>query len=115
MSLMIVDDNPGMRRVLRRALSGVAAEIVECDGGIEAFEVYGRRHPDWVLMDIEMERGDGITATRRIVAAFPEARIIIVTCHGDEPLRAAAREAGACGYVLKENLLELRRLLRAPQ
>ena len=113
MCLMIVDDNPEMRRVMRRTLSGVATEIVECEGGTEAFEAYARCHPQWVLMDIEMERGDGITATRRIVAAFPEARVIIVTGHGDEPLRAAAREAGACGYVLKENLFELRRLLRA--
>src|SRR5207249_2037467 len=104
MCLMIVDDNPEMRRLMRRTLASVASEIVECEDGIEAFEAYARWRPDWVLMDIELERGDGITATRQIKAAFPEARVIIVTSHGDEPLRAAASEAGACGYVLKENL-----------
>ena len=113
MCLMIVDDNPEMRRVVRRTLSSIATEIVECDGGNEALEAYGRWRPDWVLMDIEMERGDGITATRRITTAFPEARVVILTNHGDEPLRAAARDAGACGYVLKENLFDLRLLLQA--
>ena len=113
MCLMIVDDNPEMRRVIRRTLASIATEIVECEGGIEAFETYARCHPQWVLMDIEMERGDGITATRQITATFPDARVIVMTGHSDEPLRAAAREAGACGYVLKENLFELRRMLRA--
>ena len=113
MCLMIVDDNPEMRRVRRRTLSSVATEIVECEGGAEALEAYARWRPDWVLMDIEMAGGDGISATRQITAAFPEARVVILTSHGDEPLRVAARESGAYGYVLKENLFELRRLLRA--
>ena len=113
MCLMIVDDNPEMRRVMRRTLASVSTAIVECEGGDEAFDAYARWRPDWVLMDIEMELGDGITATRNIIAAFPEARVIIVTGYGDEPLRAAAQAAGACGYVLKENLFELRRLLQA--
>lgn len=97
MCLMIVDDNSEMRRVVRRTLSGVATEIVEGEGGAEAFEAYARRHPQWVLMDIETERGDGTAATRDITSAFPEARIVIVTNHDDEPLSTAAREAGACG------------------
>src|SRR5262245_51558824 len=104
MCLMIVDDNADMRRVMRRTLSSVATEIIECEGGNEAVEAYARWRPDWVLMDIEMELGDGITATRKIKAAFPDARIVMVTAHNDAPLRAAARKAGACGYVLKENL-----------
>jgi DNA-binding NarL/FixJ family response regulator len=41
------------------------------------------------------------------------ARVVIVTNYGDQPLREAARKAGACGYVLKENLIEVRRLLQA--
>ena len=56
---------------------------------------------------------DGLAATREIIAADPKAKIVIVSRHGDEPLRVAAREAGACGYVLKENLLDLRQLLAA--
>ena len=54
---------------------------------------------------------DGLAATREIVAPDPEAKIVIVSQHGDEPFRADRRRA--CGYVLKENLLDLRQLMRA--
>ena len=114
MCVMVVDDSPEMRRVVGRTLAGVATEIVECGDGAEALTVYARSRPDWVLMDVEMAGVDGITATSQIVEAFPDARVVILTAHGAEPLRAAAREAGACAYVLKENLLELRRLLHSP-
>ena len=56
---------------------------------------------------------DGITATREIRAVFPQARIVIVSSYDSDELRAAACEAGACGYVVKENLIYLRHLLSA--
>lgn len=62
-------------------------------------------------MDIEMLRMDGIAATREIMAACPEAKVAIVSRHNDEQTRDAARQAGACGYVLKDNLLALRELI----
>jgi CheY-like chemotaxis protein len=114
MCLMVVEDNPEMRRVIRRMLTGVATQIVECADGNEALAVYTRAQPDWVLMDIELGEVDGITATRQIKAAFPEARIIIVTNHNAEALRTAAYEAGACGYVLKGNLLDVRAMISNP-
>lgn len=113
MCLLVVEDSPEMRRVIRRMLGGVADEIVECGDGSEALAAYVSAQPDWVLMDIEMGGLDGISATRQITTTYPEARILIVTSHGDEPLREAARAAGACGYVMKENLFELKRLLQA--
>ena len=113
MTLLIVDDNAAVRRMIRRVIVDLVSDIRECADGAGAVAAYGKLQPDVVLMDIEMSGVDGITATRQIVSAFPNARVIIVTEHSDEPIRAAAREAGACGYVLKENLLELRELLRA--
>jgi DNA-binding NarL/FixJ family response regulator len=62
-------------------------------------------------MDIEMPTMDGVTATRRIIAADPSAQIIILTNHDHPSLREAARCAGACGYALKENLLAVRELI----
>ena len=113
MSLLIVEDNPKMRRMLRSLVSDLASDVRECGDGSEALDAYTAYHPDWVLMDIAMQDLDGISATRQIIAVYPEAKIIIVTgCDGAD-LREAARVAGACGYVLKENLLELRRLLQA--
>jgi DNA-binding NarL/FixJ family response regulator len=66
-----------------------------------------RSMPDLVLMDITMERLDGLRATALIKARFPAARIMMLTEHDDPHLRACAVEAGACGYILKEDLLDL--------
>jgi DNA-binding NarL/FixJ family response regulator len=110
--LLIVEDHAPTRESLRQLL-GDAGEIYECEDGAEAFSAYERHRPDLVLMDLKMRRKGGLAATREIVAAYPEARVVIVTLYGDEELREAAREAGACGYVVKLNLLELHGLLQS--
>lgn len=92
-------------------LSDLAEEIGECGDGAEALATYACLRPDWVLMDIKMPQTDGIEATRLIKADWPEANIIIVTDYDDPKLREAARLAGACEYVVKEDLLVLRRLI----
>ena len=108
-SVLIVDDNDAIRRTLRAVLIDVADPIYECRDGAEAGAAYLAHRPDLVLMDVSMSVMDGIAATRQIVRAFPGARIVIVTQYDDDRLRAAARQAGACGYVLKDNLLDVRR------
>src|SRR5262245_8710310 len=114
MTLLIVDDNPAVRRLIGKIVADLADDIRERADGAEALEAYRQCQPDLVLMDIEMSRMDGLAATREIIAAYPEAKVVIVSRHCDEQTRAAAREAGACGYVLKENLLEVRRWLQSP-
>ena len=109
-SLLIVEDNAGMRRMIKSLVAGLADAIYECDG-VDAFNLYEAHHPDWVLMDIEMEPVDGLTATRQIKAAFPDAKVMMITNFGDAQMREAARLAGASEYVTKENLLEVRRIL----
>ncbi|HJQ70777.1 MAG TPA: response regulator transcription factor [Blastocatellia bacterium] len=111
MKLLIVDDHSAMRRMIRRVVNDLVSDFEECDDGSEALAAYTRSRPDWVLMDIEMSRMDGIAATREIIAAFPAAQVVIVSKHDDEQIRKAAREAGACGYVLKDNLMAVRKLL----
>ena len=56
-----------------------------------------------------MERMDGLAATKQILLFDPSAKVLIVTDYDDDPLRNAARGAGACGYALKRNLLDLAR------
>jgi len=114
MKLLIVEDNPAVRLMMRRVLADLADDICECSDGAEALEAYRAAQPDWVLMDIRMPRVNGLTATRQITSYDPAARVVIVTNHNEAELRAAATAAGACGYVLKENLLEVRRWLQAP-
>ena len=111
MKLMIVEDNEEMRMLMRSLLEDLAETITECADGSEAVEAYGKFKPDWVLMDIKMKVVDGIVATGRIKALYPDARIAIVTDYDDKHLRQAARNAGASAYLLKENLFDIRLLL----
>jgi len=113
MKLLIVEDNEQMRSLIKCIVRDLAEEIDECADGSEAFAAYAAQRPDWVLMDIKMRDTDGIVAAREITNAFPTARIIIVTDYDDPELRQAAREAGACDYLVKENLIALPRLLGA--
>ncbi|MFL6228905.1 MAG: response regulator transcription factor [Pyrinomonadaceae bacterium] len=114
MKLLIVEDNEQMRCLIKCLVSDLAEDVRECTDGSEALAAYAAERPDWVLMDIKMAHTDGITATRQIVETFPGARIIVVTDYDDPELREAAHAAGACGYVVKENLLSLPRLLAVP-
>ena len=113
MTLLIVDDNPQFRDLIKMVVAGLADEVSECADGDEAVAAYGVRRPDWVLMDLRMARMGGLEATRRLVAADGTARVLIVTDYDDVHWRAAASDAGACGYVLKENLLDIRRMLES--
>ena len=111
MRVLIVEDNYQMRRLIKSIVGNTAEAVYECADGSEALQAYAAHRPDWVLMDIEMKTLDGISATRQIKAAFPDARVVIVTEYDNADWRIAASDAGACGYVLKENLLEVRRIL----
>jgi CheY-like chemotaxis protein len=111
LKVLIVDDNASVRRLIRSVLPALASEIYECANGADALITYQARRPDVVLMDIRMDEMDGIQATERIKAADQGARILIVTDYDDEELHRAPMRAGACGYVLKYNLLALVQLL----
>ena len=112
MDILIVEESEVMRRLIRNVICGPPWRCYECSDGSTAVTAYAQHRPDWVLMDIEMKTADGIAVAGQIHAAFPEAKIVILTNYDDADLRQAARVAGACGYHLKENLSEVRRLLQ---
>lgn len=109
--ILIVEDNPQMRRALRMLIGDQAITYYECSDGQEALAAYQQYRPDWVLMDLKMPGMDGLAATAGICASDPAARVLIVTNYDDPALREAARLAGAFGFVPKEDLLELRTLI----
>lgn len=108
MTIMIVDDNKQMREFLKSYFASSENKIFECSNGKEALENYGSFVPDYVLMDLKMPVMDGVEATHRIVQLFPNAKIIMVTEYDDKHLRDEAKKAGAKGYILKDNLSNLR-------
>ena len=114
MKVLIAEDNLTMRQMIRRLVTSLTEDIRECGDGAAAVAAYQHERPDWVLMDLEMPGVNGLLATQEILRRDPAARVLIVTSHNDAALRAAAIAAGACGYILKENLWEVRGLLAAP-
>jgi CheY-like chemotaxis protein len=113
MKIMIVDDNKGIREVIKSILDVQNAEFCECQDAAGALALYRFFEPDWVLMDIEMSGLDGITAARKITASESDAKIIIVTNYDEDQFREAAESAGAFAFVSKENLHKLNAIIRS--
>jgi DNA-binding NarL/FixJ family response regulator len=101
--VLVVDDDHLMRAGLCAVLSAdESIQIVgEAADGAEAVEHTVRLAPDVVLMDIRMPVLDGIEATRRIVAAAPRVRILILTTFEDDDYVLGALRGGAAGFLLK--------------
>ncbi len=101
--VLIADDHLLFRDGLRALLSAAPdTEFVgEAVDGYEAVRLATEIQPDLVLMDIQMPGLNGIEATRRIVAASPEIRVLVLTMFEDDSSVFAAMRAGARGYLLK--------------
>lgn len=103
--VLLVDDDPmvcsGLRMILHRGSDGLVEVVSAVSDGDQAVEAVQRHRPDVVLMDVRMQRLDGLTATARVRALPDPPEVIVLTTFDsdDEPLRAAA--AGASGFLLK--------------
>ena len=104
LTILIADDHPIFRKGLRALLGGqpTLRLVGEAASGPEAVRLAAELRPDVILMDLQMPGGDGLTAIRRIVAAHPGSRILVVTMFEDDDSVFAALRAGARGYVLKD-------------
>ena len=111
MKVLIVDDNPQIRQLLREYLPASASDVYECADGGEAISFFKKYRPDWVLMDQDMAVVDGITAIREIIGEFPKANICMVTAFDDDDLRTEAFAAGASGFVVKDSLYQIEAIL----
>lgn len=102
LDILVVDDSPIIVKLLSKLLGELGFRVVcTASTGEEAVDAYRACLPDLVTMDITMPVMDGIDATRAIVSEFPDAKIIVVTSHGQEKMVLNALKAGAKGYVLK--------------
>ena len=99
-----VDDHTVVLRGLEQLLA--TAPDIEVAGtarsGEEAVALVAERHPDVVLLDLSMAGMDGIEATRRILATWPEVRVVILTSFSDQGRILEVLDAGAIGYLLKD-------------
>jgi DNA-binding NarL/FixJ family response regulator len=103
--VLVADDQSMVRAGFRMLLAGEEdIEVVaEASNGLEAVDKAARFHPSVVLMDIRMPELDGLQATRRIFAADKTARILILTTFDLDEYVFEALQAGASGFVLKDD------------
>jgi two-component system, NarL family, invasion response regulator UvrY len=106
LGVLIVDDQAPFRsaaRTLVRLVRGwqVVGEAASGEDAVAAAEDLA---PDLVLMDINLPGINGIEATRRLVAARPGIRVVLVSTYAETDLPADARDCGAAGYLRKDDL-----------
>ncbi len=111
MKFLIVDDNREFRTLLREIIHKEGDEFIELDDGLHVNSIYKEFNPDWVLLDIVMKNVNGIKAAEKLIEEFPEARFVFVSGYTEERYRKKASKLGAAGFVSKENLAEIKRIL----
>lgn len=102
LKVLIVDDSLIIRKKITKIIESLEHEVVfAAQNGKEAIEAYAKHKPDLVTMDITMPDMDGITAVKHIIESDNDAKIIMVTSHGQEDMVIKSIQAGAVGYMLK--------------
>jgi NarL family two-component system response regulator LiaR len=113
--VVVVDDDPLARRMLRDVLQGAGVTVIaEAGGGREAVELSVYYKPDVVVMDLVMPGMDGVAATREIVDKAPEVKVVMLTSSDSEEVGLTTLRVGASGFLSKSVGLEaLPRALRS--
>lgn len=102
LNILIVDDSLIIRKKITKLLEKLGHKVVYgASNGQEAIEQFNATKPDLVTMDITMPDMDGITAVKHIMKDNYDAKIIMVTSHGQEDMVIKSIQAGAVGYMLK--------------
>lgn len=115
-TILVVDDEPQIRRVLRATLSSNGYEVLEAKDGPEAIDMVLRERPDLILLDVNMPGMSGLEACSKIRLSY-QGPIIMVTVRNTERDKVVALDAGADDYVVKpfaigELLARIRAALR---
>ncbi len=109
-SILIADDDGALRQVIREFLQlwDSACQISEAANGAEAVDCARDTSPDIILMDIEMPKLDGISATRQITELGLGCKTIICTSYDHDTIWPKAKQAGAVDIIIKPfNLVDL--------
>src|SRR6266404_7229988 len=113
--IMIVDDHEVVRLGMRAAFEAESDLVVvgEASNGAEALAKMSVLDPELILMDVRMEKMDGIEACREIKSRYPDVIILMITSYTDEDAVISSILAGASGYLLKHlSRAELLRSIR---
>jgi len=100
-SLLLVDDDPDLLRLLSIRLKANGYEVTAVDNGQRALASIAANRPDLVLTDLRMDGMDGMALFQEIQASYPGLPVIILTAHGTIPDAVAATQSGVFGYLTK--------------
>ena len=100
-TILLVDDEEGIRRVLGIALADMGYQVLTAENGAEALRIFKESRPQIVLSDIKMPEMDGIELLRRIKKMSPDTEVIMITGHGDMDLAIKSVKYEATDFVTK--------------
>jgi two-component system KDP operon response regulator KdpE len=98
--VLLIEDEPQMRRFLRAAVAGHGLRLVEAETGADGLSQAATRNPDLVLLDLGLPDLDGVEVTRRL-REWSRTPIIVISARGEEGDKVAALDAGADDYLTK--------------
>lgn len=105
MKIIIIDDDYLVVNSLKTIITASGIDVLDVGyDGLEAIELFKQHKPDVILMDIRMEKLNGIDATKEILAIDSEAKILLITTFQDDEYISAALSLGCRGYILKQNI-----------
>lgn len=111
--VLVIDDQPGIRRLLFEVLSEEGYDVAVAANGLEGLEKSKDLNPDLTLMDMKMPGMDGIETLRELKRAGRGDKVIMMTAYGELDLVNEARQIGAFDYITKPfDIMELCRFIR---
>ena len=99
--ILVVDDDPGLLRLLTIRLRAESYEVEAVEGGPQAVAAASRFRPDLVITDLRMEPMDGIALLKELQNRWPGLKVIMLTAHGTIPDAVQATQMGAFGFLTK--------------
>ncbi|MBC8589750.1 response regulator transcription factor [Wansuia hejianensis] len=105
MKLVIIDDDHLVVNSLKTIITANGIDVLAIGyDGLQAVKLYNKYNPDLILMDIRMDKMNGIDATKKILELDPKAKILLITTFQDDEYISSALSLGCKGYILKQNI-----------
>ena len=99
--ILVVDDDPGLLRLLTIRLRAENYEVEPMENGVQALAAASRFRPDLVISDLRMDQLDGIGLLKELQVRWPGLKVILLTAHGTIPDAVQATQMGAFGFLTK--------------
>ena len=117
--VLVIDDEPSVRKLIGMLLSQDGYEVVLSDNGEKGLDLYRREHPDVIVLDLIMPGMDGIEVLRQIRSVDLKQSVVILTGDSTPETKRQVRALGVSEFILKGSSLHLladtiQRLLKTP-